>query len=527
LYTSSSYNLGEAAYVIAENLADSRETSLIDMTPESESSESADRRDAGLPVGGTYYNSDSGVRFNALERGGTSPNQWIKVQVVFDPRISVAETNLNVDEQSGTAHVVVQRKFSSSGTVSVNYATSDGTATSGDDYYPTSGTLIWSDGDMADKTIIIPIRPDVIAEGSEDLTLTLSGIVGGKLDPGASEATVSLLDAGQRIASFAPGFFNTTVYAIAPLSNGKVIIGGNIGAGIGPVSTIRHLARLDIDGSVDSSFLTGTGFNNIVRAIVVQDDGKILVGGDFTTYNGTGCNHLVRLNSNGTIDSSFVTAMGSAANNTVRSIAIETDGKILVGGDFTEFNGFSDRGLTRLTSAGARDSVNTLNLPFNTSFGTDIYSVLTEPDGKILVGGSFYVAYTGTGFRSGLARLNSDGSRDSSFEPDAGAHLSGSTNSLRTVYDVTKQSDGKYIIVGDFSAYDGNDSSRCARVNNDGTFDVAYTVPAFDNVAQTCVIQASGKAIIGGWYTSPVNRIERLNLTGSSDSSFDKGTGPS
>ncbi|MGJ8697377.1 MAG: Calx-beta domain-containing protein [Verrucomicrobiaceae bacterium] len=527
LYTSSTYNLETAAYVVGENLASNRETSLIDMTPESEASETADRRDAGLPVGGTFYEPTSGVRFNALERGGSDPNQWIKVQVLFDPRISIASTALSIDEQCGTATVTVQRQFSDSGAVTVNYATANGTALAGTDYYPASGTLTWADGDLSDKTITIPIRPDIISEGSETLTLALSGIIGGKLDPDASLATISILDAGQRIEEFAPGFFNTTVEAIVPLADGKVIIGGNIGGAIGNVAPLFHIARLLPDGSVDTTFLTGTGFNAPVETIVAQPDGKLLVGGDFTSYNGTSCNRLTRLLPDGNIDASFATAIGNGANDTVRSFAIEDSGNILVGGDFTSFDGSPDLGLTRLLASGSRNSASPITLPFDTGFGTEIYAILPEPSGKIVVAGSFYVGWTGSGFRAGLARLNSNGSRDTTFDPDAGAHASGNNSSLRRVYDLTSAPGGKYLIAGSFTAYDENAVAHLARINNDGTFDSSFTPPAFDDTARVILTQPSGLIVTAGGFTSPVNRLERLTPSGASDLGFNQGSGPS
>ncbi len=510
LYTSSSYNLSNAAYVVAENLASSRETSLIDMTPESTVSESDDRRDAGLPVGGTYYDSNAGVRFNALSKGGTAPNEWIQVQVVFDPRIAVAETNLDVDEQCGVARVMVQRQFSSVGTVSVDYATSDGSALSGSDYYQVSGTLTWADGDMSDKTIIIPVSPDVVAEGSEEFTLTLSGVIGGKIDSGASTATVTLLDAGQRITLFAPGFFNSAVYAIEPLGNGKVLVGGNIGSGIGAASDIRHFARLNVDGSVDTSFVTGTGFNNYVRDIAVQDDEKIVVGGDFTSYNGTTCNRVVRLNSDGTVDGSFVTAMRTAADGDVRSVAVEVSGTILVGGLFDNFAGSAANGLVRLNSSGVPAAA--LALPF--SAGATVESVLAEPDGKITVGGNFTIG----GTHRDIARLTSTGAQDGSFNAGSGSNGG--------IYSVARMSDGKYVLGGYFTTYNGTSAVRCCRINANGSLDNTFSNVGFDSSVRRVAAQPDGKTLAGGFFSAPANRLERLTSSGTVDGTFDQGTGP-
>ncbi|MCP5535149.1 MAG: hypothetical protein H7A51_02820 [Akkermansiaceae bacterium] len=522
LFTSASYNLENAAYVVAENLAQNRETSLIDMTPESAASETDDRKDAGLPVGGTYYDSDAGVRFNALERGGTNPNQWIKVQVVFDPRIALSQSEISIDEQCGVAHVVVQRSFSSTGAVSVDYSTSDGTASSGSDYYPVSGTLNWADGDSSDKTIIIPICPDVVSEGLETLTLTLSNISGGVLDPALSQATINLLDAGQRITSFAPPFFNVTVRAIAPLDDGRVVVGGDIYS-VSGFPDINNIFRLHADGSVDTTFVTGIGFDDTVETIVVQTDGKYLVGGSFTSYNGTSCKRLIRLNADGSVDNTFLTNVGTAADDVVRSIAIENDGKILVGGSFDNFKGVTANGLVRLNDNGTPATA--LANPFSGS--ATIYDILAEPDGKIMVVGSFNLGWMGSGFRSGVARLTSSGARDTSFDAGAGAHADGNRNSLRPVYAVSRQADGKYIIGGWFTAYDESAANYCARINSNGSIDGTFTAPGFDNTVQDVIAQANGKTAVGGWFTSPAGRLERLTASGVADSTFMQGTGPS
>ncbi len=319
--------LANSAYVVAEGLYTNR-PNLIDMTPGSQSPETNDRSDAGLPVGSQFYSSTKGVTFRTLASGGTAPNEWIDVQIVFDSQIQLATTAVEVDEQAGSAVLTLSRTFGSAGVATVNYATANGTATAGSDYYAVSGSVTWADGDAADKQVLVPLRPDALNDGGENFTLTLSGVVGGTLVTSQSVATVTLRDAGQRFTAFDATFFNTTVKAIAPLAGGKVLIGGILDTAI-----LGNIARLNADGTHDSTFLKGTGFNGEVRSILVQSDGQILVCGAFTSYNSTPCNRLVRLSSNGTVDSAFVTAMGTGANATVASIAVETTGKILVGGD--------------------------------------------------------------------------------------------------------------------------------------------------------------------------------------------------
>lgn len=523
LFTSSSFNLSDAAYVVGENMANQRETSLIDMTPESKASETSDRFDAGLPVGGSYYNADAGVTFESLAKGGTEPNQWIDVRITFNPRIRLKDSLIEVDEQTGNARVVVQRSFSSVGSVSIGYSTSNGTATAGSDYYSSSGTLSWADGDLSDKTILVPIRPDILSEGTEDLTLTLSNPTGGVLDAGANSVSIRILDPGQRYTTFAPPFFNTKVKTIVPLDNGNVLIGGLISTGIGDFESIRHIARLNADGSVDSSFVTGTGFNGEVNVIVRQEDGQLLVGGYFTEYNGTTCGRIVRLLENGIIDSSFITNSGTGANGPLHTLAIESDGGILAGGEYTSFNGTSSDSLIRLNANGSINTLSPLATPFTNSFLTNIQAVIVEPSGKVMVGGSFSI-----GSRNGVARLLNTGQLDTSFDQGIGTIINtGSGDFIGRVYTICSLTDGSYLVGGYFNKYDGDNVNYLIKLDSMGTLESSFTGPTFNNIVHDVIRQPSGQIIPVGRYTSPVNRIVRLSTTGLQDSTFNQGTGAS
>lgn len=512
--------LATSAYVVAEGLYVNH-PNLLDMTPGSLSPESSDRTDAGLPVGSQYHDSARGVTIRTLTSGGSAPNEWIDVQVEFESRIQFVTTAVEVDEQAGTAVLTLNRSFGTSGVVTVNYTSANGTATAGSDYYAVSGSVTWADGDGADKQIFVPIRPDSVNDASENLTVALSGAVGATLIPAQPVATVTIRDAGQRFSSFAPDFFSSTVKAIVPLADGKVLIAGNMNSGI-----TGHIARLNADASVDPTFNKGTGFNGEVRALAVDSNGKILAGGDFTSYNSTPCNRLVRLNADGTVDSVFVAAMGTGANARVNAIAIETGGKILVGGSFTTFAGGTMEGLVRLTSTGALDTGSPLALPFEPSWSTNIRGLIAQDDGKIMAIGELYTTdHPVTGFRSGIARLNANGTRDPSFDPDAGLHSAGQTNELRSGDSIIRQADGKYVIGGSFPAYDENPVSNLVRVNANGTYDGSFVSPPTDGDVLALQFQPSGAIVIGGQFTIPGGRLARLLPSGSLDSSFQQGSG--
>src|SRR5690606_12472907 len=139
--------------------------------------------------------------------------------------------------------------------------------------------------------------------------------------------------------------------------------------------------RLNTDGSLDTTFNIGTGANNIVRTTAIQVDGKIIIGGEFTSYSGTPINSIVRLNSDGSIDSSFV----AGESGRIYTIAIQTDGKFIIGGQFNNYDGILLNRIARLNTDGS------LDMTFNIGTGANniVRSTAIQADGKIIIGGNF------------------------------------------------------------------------------------------------------------------------------------------
>jgi uncharacterized delta-60 repeat protein len=185
----------------------------------------------------------------------------------------------------------------------------------------------------------------------------------------------------------------------------------------------------------------------------VQSDGKILIGGFFTTYNGTSRGSLARLNTDGSLDTGFL-ATGAGANSYVNSVVVQSDDKILIGGSFTTYNGTSRGSLARLNTDGSLD---TGFLATFAGANNEVYSVAVQSDGKILIGG-YFTAYNGTS-RGYVARLNTDGSLDTGF-------LATGAGANSEVYSVAVQSDGKILIGGSFATYNGTSRVRIARLWN-------------------------------------------------------------
>ncbi len=398
----------------------------------------------------------------------------------------------------------------------------------------------------------------------------------------------------------------SSINAIVVQADGKILLGGSF-TELNGVNR-NGIARLNSDGSLDSSFEPGAGFQNgqsgagIVYSIRIQTDGKILVGGSFSSVNGSSRNDLARLNADGSLDTTFAPIPGSDGD--VRRIEIQTDGKILVGGNFTNFNGAARPGLTRLNADGSTDesfspvstgsvkdfyvqpdgkilisdaslsgisrlnangSVDTnffvrpgtlggtllqildvradgtivlvsrittnqnsfLRLTRLTSNGDSdsfqdyrasaagrVRKVLVQPDGKILIGG--VITDVNNFDRRAVARLNSDGTLDTSF-----ANLVLSTGEI---YDIALQTDGKILIGGVFS-YNGT-ARHLLRLNANGSLDASFSIPTFTEPSrvETIAVQSDGKILIGGDFSlaggSPRRAFARLNANGMLDESF-------
>jgi uncharacterized delta-60 repeat protein len=316
--------------------------------------------------------------------------------------------------------------------------------------------------------------------------------------------------------------FSGNVNSIAVQSDGKLVIGSQSTTFNG--ATVNRIVRLNSDGTRDTTFTTNTGtaFNNRVYSLAIQSDGRIVIGGQFTTFNGATVSRIVRLNSDGTRDTTFTTNTGTAFNGIVYSIAIQSDGKIVIGGDFTTFNGATVNRIVRLNTDGTRDTTFTTNN--GTAFNSIVYSIAIQSDGRIVIGGQFTTFNGATVSR--IVRLNSDGTRDTTFTTNTGTAFNSIVNSIGI------QSDGKIVIGGQFTTFNDATVSRILRLNSDGTLDTTFTTntgTAFNGTVYSIAIQSDGKIIIGGGFTLfngvTVNRIVRLNSDGIRDTAFTTNTG--
>ena len=236
---------------------------------------------------------------------------------------------------------------------------------------------------------------------------------------GAASSAVAVLTVNQ--TSLDPSFdpaANGPVFSLAVQADGKILVGGGFTT-LGGQSR-EHIGRLQTDGTLDSSFNPGAEW--YVTSLALQGEGKILVGGSFTTLGGQSRSRIGRLHADGTLDSSF----NPGGNGWVSSLAVQADGKILVGGDFNALGGQSRTNLGRLNADG------TLDTGFDPGADGAVFCLAVQADGKILVGGVFTLL--GGQSRKNMGRLNADGTLDARFDPGANSWV----NSL------VVQADGRF-----------------------------------------------------------------------------------
>ena len=231
---------------------------------------------------------------------------------------------------------------------------------------------------------------------------------------------VKVNSTGNQVNSFSigEGFTNVgVVNKVVELNNGKILIGGFFSYVNG---VQRHgIALLNNDGTLDTGFGTGFGFDNkaTVENLIVLPDEKILVGGTFRRYDNVDKKYLIRLNSDGTIDQDFnaggsgfsSSANGEAITEGIYSLEFQSDGKIIAGGLFNGYNLTGCSNLVRINADGSYDST----FPVGNGFDKSVACLKLQPDGKILVSGYFtkYKNVTNNGF----VQLNADATKNATF----------------------------------------------------------------------------------------------------------------
>jgi uncharacterized delta-60 repeat protein len=321
--------------------------------------------------------------------------------------------------------------------------------------------------------------------------------------------------------------FNDLVKDIEVQSDGKILVGGtfttyqNVSA--------NSIIRLNSDGSIDNTFVYSTGFNSYVSDILIQPDGKIIIVGYFSTYKSVSSNRIVRLNNDGSIDNSFSSISGGTSLY-IKNIEIQNDLKLLISRVFTNSGGlvlYND--IVRLNINGTID--NTFST--GTGFDASIETFKIGLDDKIYVAGSFLTYKSTTLGTKRIIRLNSDGTRDSTF-------ANGATGFNDSVLTINLQSKGKIFAGGIFSQFmqAGNLTSpnNITKLTSDGRIDPPSFMDGFQKnsgvIVRDLAIQNDNKILVVGSFStynsiSNINNIVRINDDSklSFDETFNTGNG--
>jgi uncharacterized delta-60 repeat protein len=225
----------------------------------------------------------------------------------------------------------------------------------------------------------------------------------------------------------------------------KTTVGGfGLGGFTGGLIVDGESVIINSESQINKMYSTGHGR---VYSFNVQSDGSILMGGYFKYYNNTTSRNIVKVLSNGQIDPTFNIGTGFSGGSplpgSVRNILRQSDGKFICVGHFTNYNGNSVNRIVRLNSDGSID--NTFNI--GTGFDGRVLNSILQSDGKIICIGEF-TDYNGNSVNS-IVRLNSDGSIDNTFS--IGNGFTGFDDLARTLYLL---SDNTLLVSGYFEQYD-------------------------------------------------------------------------
>ncbi|MBM3846966.1 MAG: hypothetical protein FJ405_11865, partial [Verrucomicrobia bacterium] len=350
---------------------------------------------------------------------------------------------------------------------------------------------------VGDAVNAIGVQPDgrvvIAGDFTEVNDYTLRHIA--RLDP------LGRLDLG-----FNPGIGSDgTVLDLEVLSDGRIYLAGTFTNVAG--SALPGVARLNADGSLDSSFAIGQGTLRPVRALAVEEGGSVLVGGDFVIFNNQPRQRLARLNASGVVQPGFTPEI----NGPVHAIAVQDDGRILIGGSFTTVNRAPRNGIARLNANGSLDA------GFNPGSGVDstVLTIGITPSGDILIGGAFTSVNDADAFY--FARLLPNGAHDPSFA--SGGQLNAAVRSISV------HRSGKIYIAGDFTEIGSVQRNFFARLRLDGSVDPSFDIGAgADGTVRTILAAPNTAAYIGGEFHqvnglsrprfARIHGDEKLTLTG-------------
>lgn len=322
------------------------------------------------------------------------------------------------------------------------------------------------------------------------------------------------------------------VQSLAMDEAGKIYLAGNFGQIDGTARA--KVARLTPNGTLDTTFDPGTGPNGLVRSVAFSArDRGLYIAGDFSSVAGADRAALARLAvgktglADGALDADFspvITASSAGSPAYVQAIALQDDGKILIGGFFSTVNGEPRENLARLLPDG------TLDEEFDAPVNGAVQAIALQVDGKIYVGGSFGQVHGVE--RNRLARLHRNGVLDTGFDVGSGptGGFDGTINALAATLDL------EVIVGGQFSRYNGRAFyNNVAKLRSDGRVSPKFNyTPGLNGAVRRVILRPGGEILLAGHFTlvgnsalglpsTTAGRIVQLKADGSLDAGFNPG----
>jgi uncharacterized delta-60 repeat protein len=433
-------------------------------------------------------------------------------RTVIAPKITLQFQSASAafGEHQSFNEITLVRTGSTNAEVRVNLQIAGGTAIPGSDF-TVSSNAVFSAGSTNTK-IFFQIRSNLLADGDRSVTLNLA-------NPsfGASLGTTHQMEIRIVDNDFAgPGKPNTNLFRafVAGYPN-QIIRGGSNSIYLsGPLSSVNgsnvhFLARLENNGSLNSTFAPALSMVTAPGSIAISSEGGIYVGGQLLASGGTNLAGVALLKSNGSLDGNFIAQKNGLLPN-YTALLLQPDGKLLAGGLSS-----GATNLVRFLPTGSLDNT------FSVGSGVNgpIRALALQSDGKVLVGGRFST-FNGIN-RSNLARVDANGVLDPSFQtvikgPPLGMDIS----------EIHVLATGKIVIAGSFTNINGVAIKHLARLDTSGQLDATFIPPLFDGSVRAVLTLPGGRLLVGGSFTQPANYLVMLRDDGSLETSFDTGAGP-
>ncbi len=287
------------------------------------------------------------------------------------------------------------------------------------------------------------------------------------------------IDASFQVPSY--GDYLAAPTSLQVLPTGQILVASSPKIYASATAVPTGVAVLDATGAYQSTFVPVVEQPGVVNSVAVQPDGKIVVGGNFTEINGVAVRNVARFSSSGTLDASFSTACAATGGNeTVAQVMVQANGKILLVGGFAAVGGQPLIGVARLLSSGQPDAGFAPGLAANSVQNvTEVSSLAVQPDGQLLAGGYALYSPTGAGQPRVLMRLSTAGALDASFQPPLISQGGLDTN-LHPAVPLLVQPDGR-ILAADVNyqvSATSTVSQPIIRLLANGTLDTSFLPPA-------------------------------------------------